>query len=168
MSSKAGDAVLMLTLLKTKSLQQATSEIEQQYGIQSIENRNISVNGLTAISVEGNIVQQQNTLHSLSYIIQFAGNLYHVMGVASTNNYNNNISTFKYTLDNFKEVKDATKLNKKQERIILKEVIQSGTLAQALKTFGMPESRIEELSILNGMKSTDNVQAGSSIKVIGN
>ena len=168
MSSKAGDAVLMLTLLKTKSLQQATSEIEQQYGIQSIENRNISVNGLTAISVEGNIVQQQNTLHSLSYIIQFAGNLYHVMGVASTNNYNNNISTFKYTLDNFKEVKDAAKLNKKQERIILKEVIQSGTLAQALKTFGMPESRIEELSILNGMKSTDNVPAGSSIKLIGN
>jgi predicted Zn-dependent protease len=90
------------------------------------------------------------------------------MGVASTNNYNNNVSTFKYTLDNFKELKDAAKINKKPERIVLKEVTQNGTLAQALKAFGVNESRFEELSILNGMKSTDNIPAGSSIKVIGN
>jgi predicted Zn-dependent protease len=168
MSSKNGDAILQLTILKSKSLQEAANEIEQQFSMQSIDSKNISVNGLNAISLEGNIVQQQNSLHTLSYIIQFAGNLYHVMGAASSNSYNNNVSNFRYTLDNFKEIKDISKINKKSERIVLKEVTKSVTLAQALKTFGMPDSRIEELSILNGMKSTDNVGAGSLIKVIGN
>jgi hypothetical protein len=90
------------------------------------------------------------------------------MGVAAVNNFSNNTSIFKSTLDNFKEIKDASKINKRQERIILKEVTQNGTLAQTLKTFGIPDSRIEEHSILNGMKSTDNVGTRSLIKVIGN
>jgi predicted Zn-dependent protease len=90
------------------------------------------------------------------------------MGVAGMNNYNANISTFKYALDNFKELKDISKINKKPERIVLKEVTQNGTLAQTLKTFGIQDSRIEELCILNGMKSTDNVGVGSLVKVVGN
>jgi predicted Zn-dependent protease len=168
MSSKNGDAVLMLTILKNKTLQEAVNELEQLYSIQSIESRKITVNGLNAISVEGNIVQQQNALHTLSYIIQSGENLFLVMGVAAVNNFTNNTSIFKSTLDNFKEIKDPSKINKKQERIILKEVTQNGTLAQTLKTLGTPENRIEEISILNGMKSTDNVVVGSLIKVIGN
>ena len=168
MSSKDGNAVLMLTVLKNKSLQEGVNEIQQLYSIQPIESKKITVNGLNAISVEGNIEQQQSALHTLSYIIQSGDNLFLVMGVAAVNNFSNNTSIFKSTLDNFKEIKDASKINKRQERIILKEVTQNGTLAQTLKTFGIPDSRIEEHSILNGMKSTDNVGTGSLIKVIGN
>ena len=167
MSPKTGDAMMQLTLLKAKSMQQAATEIEQQYGIQTIENRNINVNGLNAISLEGNLTQQQSTLHTLSYVIQYAGNLYHMMGASSSNTFSNYLSDFNFTLQSFKEIKDVSKINKKVERIVLKEITRNGTVAQTLKSFGMQDNRIEEIAILNGMKTTDNVTVGSMIKVIG-
>jgi len=167
MSPKTGDAVLELTLLKSKSIQEATTEIEQQYGIQTIENRSINVNGLNAISLEGNLTQQQSTLHTLSYVIQYAGQLFHMMGASSSNTYSNYLSDFNFTLQNFKEIKDVTKINKKVERIVLKEITRNGTVAQTLKLFGVQDNRVEEMAILNGMKPTDNVTVGSLIKIIG-
>jgi len=167
MSPKIGDAVLELTLLKSKSIQEATTEIEQQYGIQTIENRSINVNGLNAISLEGNLTQQQSTLHTLSYVIQYAGQLFHMMGASSSNTYSNYLSDFNFTLQNFKEIKDVTKINKKVERIVLKEITRNGTVAQTLKLFGVQDNRVEEMAILNGMKPTDNVTVGSLIKIIG-
>jgi predicted Zn-dependent protease len=167
MSPKTGDAVLELTLLKAKSIQEATTEIEQQYGIQTIENRSINVNGLNAISLEGNLIQQQSTLHTLSYVIQYAGQLFHMMGASSSNTYSNYLSDFNFTLQNFKEIKDVTKINKKVERIVLKEITRNGTVAQTLKSFGVQDNRVEEMAILNGMKPTDNVIVGSMIKIIG-
>jgi predicted Zn-dependent protease len=167
MSPKTGDAVLELTLLKSKSIQEATTEIEQQYGIQTIENRSINVNGLNAISLEGNLTQQQSTLHTLSYVIQYAGQLFHMMGASSSNTYSNYLSDFNFTLQNFKEIKDVTKINKKVERIVLKEITRNGTVAQTLKLFGVQDNRVEEMAILNGMKPTDNVIVGSMIKIIG-
>ena len=40
------------------------------------------------------------------------------------------------------------------------------TLAQFFRQYNIPEARLEELAILNGMKLTDNIVKGSLIKII--
>jgi predicted Zn-dependent protease len=86
-----------------------------------------------------------------------------VAGQADFNNYG---QYFVNTMRSFRQLTDQAKLNKKAERIRIKTVRQSSTLEQALKTLGMPDKRLEELAILNGMRSTDRVSQGSLIKVI--
>ena len=48
----------------------------------------------------------------------------------------------------------------------LKTINSGTTLEQALRNNKVDSKRLEELAILNGMKLTDRVEAGTIIKVI--
>jgi predicted Zn-dependent protease len=61
---------------------------------------------------------------------------------------------------------DSEKLNKKPERVRIKTVAVSSSFEQTMRYFKMPDARIEELGILNGMQKNTPVLKGSLIKVI--
>ncbi|HEX6333122.1 MAG TPA: hypothetical protein VFZ78_02785, partial [Flavisolibacter sp.] len=61
----------------------------------------------------------------------------------------------------------AAKLNKKPDRIRVVPVKTTGTLQTALASYNTPQNKLEELSVVNGMRLTDQVTAGMLIKVIG-
>jgi predicted Zn-dependent protease len=69
-------------------------------------------------------------------------------------------------MENFRELRDASKLNKKPERIRLKTISNPVTLEQALKSYNVPASRMEELAILNGMQMNQRIAQGTMIKII--
>ena len=73
---------------------------------------------------------------------------------------------FQSTMGTFSELTDPSKLNKKAERVRVRSVPRSGTLAQALGSLGVEQKRLEELATLNGMTLNDQVQQGMLIKVI--
>jgi predicted Zn-dependent protease len=173
MAPKDGKAIMNMTLIPGKSLQEAATEMLKQYGLKAVESRNITVNGLNAISIiadqaqqEGE-QQQQATIRTLSYIIQYGGVFYHLIGVSSVKDFNTYVPSFTNTMQNFRELKDAAKLAKMPERIRIKTVAQSATLNQVLLSLKMDSKRLEELAILNGMKLTDRVEKGTLIKVVG-
>jgi predicted Zn-dependent protease len=70
-------------------------------------------------------------------------------------------------MENFRELRDAAKINKKPQRIRLKTVATATTLEQALRNYGVSAARLNEISILNGMLLTDRVASGTMIKIIG-
>ena len=177
MVPKDGKAMMMMSLAAGKSLQEASSWVLQQYGLQSLESRQVSVNGLDAIAMVADQVpqqqqgqqqqqQQQSQIRTLSYIIQYGQYFYHLIGVTNTANFNNYQPLFSSTMQSFKQLTDASKLNKKPERVHIKTVNQSGTLEQALRSYKVPDKRMEEFAIVNGMKRGDQVAKGSLIKVI--
>jgi predicted Zn-dependent protease len=49
----------------------------------------------------------------------------------------------------------------------VRNVQRSGTLEAALKYYGVPQDKLAEVALLNDMELNDMVQAGKSIKVIG-
>jgi predicted Zn-dependent protease len=57
-------------------------------------------------------------------------------------------------------------INRKPERVRIKTINTATTLDQALRTYKVPTTRLEELAILNGMKLTDRITPGTMIKVI--
>jgi predicted Zn-dependent protease len=171
---KDGKAILMMTLIPGKSLEEAVSNVVEKNNLQVLESNQITVNGLNALSILADVkVEQQKqqqqapTVRTLSYLIQYNDNIYHILGASSVTDFNSYSENFLQTMKNFKELKDASKLNKQPERIRIKPVKQSGTLKQALNSYNMPEKKQEEISLLNGMLLTDKVLAGSLIKILG-
>ncbi|NEU08679.1 M48 family metalloprotease [Flavihumibacter sp. R14] len=173
MAPKDGNAMMMVTLAPGKTLQEAASAVLQRYSLKALESKELSVNGLPAVAIVADQVpaeqqqtQQQEVVRTLSYLIQYGGNIYHMIGVTSSTNFNNYLPLFTSTMGSFKELTDASKINRQPERVRIKTVKQTGSLQQAFVTYNVPSKRYEEFAIINGMKLTDQVAQGSLIKVI--
>lgn len=170
LAPKDGKALLMMTLASGATLQEAANKVVETNNLQVLESNQIKVNGLNAISFIADVKsEQQNTssVRTLNYLIQFDKYIYHLLGASTANDFNNYSSAFLQSMNNFKELKDASKLNKQPERIRIKTVKQNGTLKQALASYNVPEKRQEELSLINGMYLNDQVLKGSLIKILG-
>ncbi|MCW3080758.1 M48 family metalloprotease [Segetibacter sp.] len=174
MASKDGRAILIFTSAQGASLQEASNNVVKQYNLQRAETESISVNGIPAMRIIADQQQQQQqqqqqsaaVLRTVSYLIQFGGTIYHMVGVSMATDFNNYYQTFLNGMQNFRELKDQAKINKKPERIRIKTARTNTTLQQALKQHNTPDKKMEELAVLNGMKLTDNVAAGTFIKVL--
>jgi predicted Zn-dependent protease len=167
-----GKALMFLTLAPGRSLQEAASAVLQQYKLRALESREVNVNGLRAIAVvaDPQVTQQQQqqqaSIRTLSYFIQFGENIYHLLGVSAIQDFNAYSSYFTNTMQSFRELTDQAKLNKKPERVRLKTVNSETTLEQALRSYNVIPKRMEEFAVLNGMKLSDRVPSGTLIKVI--
>lgn len=163
-----GRALMMLTLAQGTSLQQAAQATMQQYQLQVAGSRETTINGIPALMVEAQ-QQQQNggVLRTLSTFLQYNNNIYHILGVTSAADYNAYSQSFLYSMQNFKALTDASKLNRQPERIRLRSTTGNTTLEQALRGWGVAAARLNELAILNGMNLSDQVPAGTLLKVPG-
>ncbi|HEY0058966.1 MAG TPA: M48 family metalloprotease [Flavisolibacter sp.] len=174
MAPKDGKALMFLTLAPGANLQQAASAALQKFQLQAIESRETTVNGLPAVAVVADQVAQQQqqqqqqapAVRTLSYFIQYGGSVYHILGVSSTADFNNYTSFFSNTMQSFRQLTDPAKLNRQPERVRIKTVAQGATLEQTLRRFGVPDNRLEEMAILNGMSRTQNLTQGTLIKIV--
>ena len=159
---------MMLTLAQGNNLQEAAQGILKQYNLQAVESQHVNVNGSNAIAMVADQKQEQGTLRTLSYVIQYDNHLYHLIGVTTLADFNSYANSFSQTMQNFNRLTDPSKLNKKPERIRLKTISQASSLEQALKRLGVPEKRHNEIAVLNAMKLKDKLEPGTLIKIIGN
>ncbi len=174
MASKDGKAMMMLTLAAGNSVQEAANGILQKYSLKVLDSRELKVNGLNAIAflADQQSAQQQQTqqgqpvLRTLSYVVEHNKTLYHLIGVSASNDFDNYSSYFSNTMQNFKELTDPAKLNKQPDRVRIKTVAQDGSFEQALRAFKVPESRLKDLVILNGIDLKEKVTKGTRIKII--
>ena len=173
LAPKDGKALMFLTLAQGNSLQEAANAALQQYSLQPLESRQVTVNGLPAIAVVADQKSQQQqqqqaaAVRTLSYFIQYGGNIYHIIGVSAVNDFNTYSPYFTSTMQNFRQLTEAAKLNKQPERVRIKTVSQNTTLEQALRNYNVNSNRLEEHAVLNGMKLSDRVAQGTMIKIIG-
>ncbi len=166
MAEPNGKAIINLTLAPGTSLEDAARQTLEGYKLTLVESKNVTVNGNNALAMVAEQKQEQGTIGTLTYFIQYGGNIYSIMGITTANDFNNYFNTFSGTMTNFKQLTDASKINKKPERVRIKTVANAASLSQALQSFGMPTKRLEELAVLNGMQLSDRVDKGMLIKVI--
>jgi predicted Zn-dependent protease len=169
-----GKALMMLMLAQGNNLQQAAQAAMQQYQLQAVGSRETTINGLSALLVEAQQQPQQQqqqqqggAVRTLSAFIQYNNLIYHFIGVSAGVDYATYSQYFLSTMQNFRTLTDASKLNRQPERIRLRTVNSATTLEQALRSFGIPAARLNEFAILNGMNLNDRVAAGTMMKVIG-
>ncbi|MGV3504845.1 MAG: M48 family metalloprotease [Adhaeribacter sp.] len=167
MAPQDGKAMMMLTLVQATSLQEAGQKVLQGYQLQAVESQQESVNGLPALALVAEQKQEQGVLRALVYLIEYGGNYYSLLGVSNANDFNAYFPSFSNTMKSFRQLSDAAKINRQPERLRVKTLARASTLAQALRSFQVPEKRLAELAVLNGMQLNDQVAAGTMIKVIG-
>ncbi len=149
--------------------QAAANERAQQLELQVTSSGGQRINGLDAYSLLGDIQDQQSgqVLRVRLLTIKYGENIYEFIGFAPRAQFSAYDSNFRYTMENFRELNDPSKLNVQPERVQIRTAPRNMSLQEALRYFGTAEDRLQELSILNGMKLTDPVQEGMLIKTVG-
>jgi predicted Zn-dependent protease len=158
-------------------LEAAAQQMVQQFKLQPVESKQVTVNSFPAVAIvadqqqqqQGQPQQQQQApgVRTLIYLIQDGKTIYAMIGASSGPDFATYFPTFSSSMQNFRRLTDADKLNRKPERVRIKSVASAGTLSQALTRLQVPSARLDELAILNGMQLTDRLPAGTLIKVVG-
>jgi predicted Zn-dependent protease len=171
MAEKEGSAMMMFTLAQGNSLESAAQATLQQYQLTPVESKHVTVNGLNGIAIVADQQaqqgqQQQQALRTLVYLIGYGGNIYTIIGASAKAKFNAHARTFQNTMTGFEELTDSEKINREPERIRVREVQQTATLSSALSAYKMPQKRLEEIAVLNGMQLDERVERGTLIKVV--
>ncbi len=173
MAPSNGKALMIFTLAKGSSLQAAAQQTAADLKLTVVTSRQISINGLPALEVMSNQVSQDpstgqtSTIEVKSVYIQFKQGIYVFHGVSTPGDFQGYVSDFDHTMTGFRELTDPAKLNVTPDRIKVITVHQAATLAQVLQANGVPSARVKEFAIVNGMAQSDQVAAGTLIKVLG-
>ncbi|MFO7824499.1 MAG: M48 family metalloprotease [Cyclobacterium sp.] len=167
MAPKSGEAVMSLTLSSGDNLRELADQMVQQYQLEVLSVSEEKVNNLNSLQLLAEQKQESgSSIKLLVYFIRHADNTYRLMGLAEGSNFSRYEQDFLGTMKNFSELKAADKLNRQPERLAIQSINQAMTLETALKNHKIPENRLEEMAILNGMLLDEQLPAGTLIKVV--
>jgi len=179
MAPADGQALMYLAGGSAKSLQEAGQAFLQQNNLQLLDQSQTTVNGYQTLKIiadtKADPQQQQQqplrvqayfSLRVQAYFYQFGKEMLMMMGVSNAQTFNQYQGNFTATMQSFKGLTDASKLNKKPQRVRIKTITANTTLKQALTQYKVPNERMEEFAILNGMQLSQTLTKGMLIKVI--
>jgi predicted Zn-dependent protease len=173
MGPEDGKALMVFTLSRQKTLQNAADTTLQQLGLTLLESKNTTVNGMQAkATVARQVNQDQSTGQQtsnmvLTYFIQYSPYIYVFHGVSAEADFNAYFSTMESAMKTFAKLTEASKINVKPTKLLVTRVQRTTTLGNALTSSGVPQAKLEEVALLNNMELSATVQAGKLIKVIG-
>lgn len=168
MGPENGKAMMILHLSPAKELNAAKAELLKSHQLTLIESRNIKVNGLSAMEVLSEQVNQQNGQHLmvLTYLIKYGKLIYEIDGMSLKADFQHYVDDFEVTMKNFKQLTDSKRINVKPERIKIVTATSNTTLKKLLLDNGMKSDRHAELSLINGMELNTSIKKGMLIKIV--
>jgi predicted Zn-dependent protease len=172
MAPEDGKGMVIFSLASGNSLEEAAQNTVNQLKLTVSETNRPTVNGMPAISTLSSLVSQdqsgqQQSLSLVSYFIDDNGKYYVFHGVSAEPDFKAYLPSFLSTMKNFGKLTDPSKINVKPNRVFVKKVPKAGTVADAFRSLGMEQSRMNEIALLNNLELTARVEAGTLVKVIG-
>ena len=166
--ARDGKAMMMLSAAKGNSPEEAANAFLQQNGLQAVDSKQVTVNGLPALAVlaDSQAAEGQQPLRTLSYFISYSEMIFLLMGVSAAPDFPDHLPAFQASQESFAQLTDEEKISRKPERISIRTAGQTSALEQLLRSAGVDEKRLEEHAILNGMQLKDPVEKGTLFKVI--
>ncbi|RMH98761.1 MAG: peptidase M48 [Calditrichaeota bacterium] len=159
-------AAILLSLSSQPTPAAAADEFVRQTKAVVVRAENDRVNGLPARMLVSDIAAQQGTLRVISYFIHYGGNIYVFHGLTGKLQFGNYLATFESSIRSFRRLNDPARIHVEPKRIRIRRVSRSMTLKQALKSLGVPDDQLEDLALLNGMELTDQITAGTRLKIV--
>lgn len=166
MISKNKDAAILFMGDKATSISAAADTFIQNARAAVRSRDRVTVNGYQAEKVVARFVSGEDTLQTMSYFIAKGSAVYAMHGMTSWRQYSQYSSTFSSSMGGFKNLTDASKINVKPELLSVKGATKAGTMSATLRQFGTTDTDLEQRTIMNGMKLTDNVTKGMLIKTV--
>jgi len=180
MAPKDGKSMMILTVAEGKTLEEAAQSVVKHYNFKVLENRKTTINGIPAMLMVSQIQPEQQqgaqtttqaqdpktVVQVGTWLLQYNGMMLAFHGMAYAPAFNDAYGTFRGVAEGFRTLTDPDKINRKPDRIRIKTATRTASFKDTMKSLGMPDSRIEELGILNQMQPADPVSQGTLMKVI--
>ncbi len=160
------EAIILVTLGETESPEAEAEGFITANAPEVLRNEAVRVNGMAARRVLSEVSSDQGSIRILSYFIERGDLIYVFHGITSPDKYADHLTTFERTMTGFDELIDRALIDVTPDRLRMRRATVGGTLEEALKAFGMPEERLQEMAYLNGMRLQDRIEAGSPVKVV--
>lgn len=159
-------ALIVFNIVPHDNLDEAAQQTISQLQLNVLESTRTTVNQMPAIAVLSNQSSEQQTIRALSYFIDDNGTYYAFHGIAEEAGFNNFAPQFENTMTKFRKLTDGSKINVEPKRLSIVKAPRTATLESILKNNNVPSDMLEELAFLNNMELTQQVQAGSMIKIV--
>jgi len=164
------DALMIFAIAREETLSKAVDNTMSNLEVDVTQKRETTVNGMPAIAVQATQTLEQSggetqTLRILSYFIDYDDTYYGFVGVSDERDYNKYSSLFESSMISFDKLTDESKINVEPTRISIKEVQKEATLADAFRSFDVPEEKMEEFAFLNNMELKERVEPGTLLKI---
>jgi predicted Zn-dependent protease len=177
MAPEDGKALQFLAFAPGANLQAAADTFVTANGLTLLNKRNLTVNGFAALELnteqrpdpqaQQDPQQPAQVLRVRTTIYQVDQSMIQITGLSLAADFNTYAPQFGTSMAGFAPLTDPALLNKKPERIHVQRTAQTQSLTQQFAQYGIPQARLEEFAIVNGMQLTDVVEAGTLIKVLG-
>ncbi len=167
-------AIMQMRLSSGTDTRAAAQQFVEQNSVQVSSTSDQAINGLPATTIVGQINQQDqstgqtSSLGTIASFISYTGNVYMLAGLSAAADFSNYSRSMESTIRSFAQLRDASKLNRQPDRIRIVTTDRAKTLQQALLDARIPQDRLEEFAILNGMNLSDQLPAGYMYKALRN
>jgi predicted Zn-dependent protease len=159
------DAAILFVLAEQSSPAAAADEFVRGSKASVLERNSTQVNGLSAERLLSEVATEQSRLRTLSYFIRKESRVFVFHGYTDPSKFGGFGGAFENTMRSFDDLRDARILSVQPERVRVREAPQSGTLLQALTALGMPQDKLKQAALLNGMELEDSVERGTLLKI---
>jgi predicted Zn-dependent protease len=166
MASPDKKAMIQLRMGKADSPALEADAFVGGEGVSVVSRRNSAVHGFSAVIVESRITTEDGVLGVLSYFIEKDTNIYVFHGYTLFEQYSTFSQRFVTVMNGFDEVRDRSMLEKKPQRLRVRQAPAAGDLGFVLRKLGMQGETLDELAILNGMTLSDQVKKGDWVKTV--
>ena len=160
------NAVILFSMAPEKTPSAAAQAFIAESKAAVVKSESTRVNGMTAYRIISDVTTEQGVIRVMSYFIQKGQTVYAFLGYTEQSRFNGYSSVFEQTMGRFNNLTDSRKINVKADRLDVRRTTTQGSLRQALRKFGEPESQGEALAIINGMKLDDSVPNNTFLKVV--
>ena len=166
------NALMQMRLAQGTDTRAAAQQFVEQNKLQVASTSDRAINGLPATTLVGEITQQDQQsgrtqkLGVIASFISYGGNIYLMSGLSLSQNFRKYAPAMEGSITSFSELTDQSKLNRQPERIKIVTVPGATTLQEALLSNDIPQARLQEFAILNGMDLSTQLPAGYLIKGI--
>ena len=166
MVSKAQDAIILFSMAKGSSSQDAARTFVAQTKASVIKTDGLDVSGFSSQRVISDLRTDQGSLRVMSYFIQKERTVYVFHGLTPLNSFQKHQALFNNTMRQFRELTDPRRINVQPDRLRIRPVGRADTLENGLRSLGVPEKRLKETVLLNGGVPNQRIAANTLLKVV--
>ncbi|NJC89314.1 MAG: hypothetical protein FIB02_12425 [Desulfuromonas sp.] len=125
-----------------------------------------TINGLQARELVSTVTNGSQQARVISHFFQKGGEVFMFHGLADNAGFSKLAATLGQPAASFAPLTDREKLNRKPQRIAVRQINKASTLEAALQAYAVEQSLWPRIAWMNELQLTDRLQPGQRIKII--
>ncbi len=162
----SGEALILFSISPAPSAKEGARSFISKNRPLVIQSEPMEVQGFSSYRLLSEVRTQKEALRILSYFIEKDKKVFVFHGVSTPGRFQNYARVFETTMRGFRELSDPKRIEVAPQRIRIRQVKMSDRIEVILRSYGVPEEKIKENILINGLNPGQMVPSSSFIKVI--